>query len=400
MAHARALYLLTALAAAAAASAQAQTQTLTTAPTYGGAVRLSDGVFVYPTVNLAVGRNSNVTGVPAAQAISSSVLSLQPLVVAETQRGPQRYTLQYRGDYTRYASSKADNVEDHTLEAAGDYALTTRARMGWALTVQDKNDPRDSTSAEPVPDNWRGVGARALFEYGAEGAAGRLQAEYALGTKRYQNNQAFGSTNADLDRALLAGRFFWRVMPKTRALVEARLADIDYRVDNSNDNTDTRLLLGLTWDATAKTTGTVKVGNQRKNYSSTRPDFSGNTVEASIDWSPLPYSTVTLSADRSADDSNDVGVSYLRNTSTGVAWTHEWTDRVATRVSYADTKRVYVNSPNGRTDKAQVASVGVLYQVGRNYQLAFDLANTRNNSSVNSNDFKRNTFFVTLQAQL
>jgi polysaccharide biosynthesis protein VpsM len=378
-------------AAACAFTLPVHAQNLTTASASGGSLMLSEGIKLTPQVSLGLGHNDNVTGVSAG-AISSTVWSLQPRLVAETERGGQRYSLLYAGNFTRYQSSSADNFNSHTLEAAGDHVLGVRSRMGWATNVVYNTDPRDSTS--PTADDWRGLGARGVYRYGAEGAQGNLEAEYAYFNKRYDQASA---ADGDLDSHLVAGRFFWRVMPKTHVVVEARLTDTNYRLGNANDNLDTRLLAGLTWQATAKTTGSVKVGHQKRNFQG-KADFSGLTYEGSVQWSPVAHSTVTLSANRSAQDSTDAGVSFQKTNGVSLGWSHQWSSRVSTQANLSDNGRTDVGT--GRQDNTLGVGFGVNYQIGRQYVLGFNLNHTDNKSSLSGSAYKRNTVLVQLQAQL
>ena len=381
--------LLSAVAMATASLAGAQN--LTTAATSGGAIKLSDGVLFYPAVTVSAGKNDNVTGVATGK-ISSTVVSAKPRMVAETKRRADRYTLVYEGDFTRYNSSRTDNFNNHTLEAAGDHVLGTRSRLGWAVNYLDKADPRE-TNSESL-DTWRGLGARAVYRYGAQGAKGNLEAEYAYLNKRYDSATA---NAGDLDSNLVAGRYFWRVMPKTHLVAEARFGDNSYRVFKQNSNTDTRLLVGLTWDATAKTSGSVKVGQQKRNYAG-KSDFSGGTYEAQVQWAPLTHSTFTLTARRSAEDSTDAGVQFQKTDSLSLGWNHQWNGRLASRVSVSDSNRTDVGAT--RQDHTLGTGLGLSYKLGRNYGLNLDYGYTDNDSSAANSTYKRNTFMVSLQAQL
>ena len=76
--------------------------------------------------------------------------------------------------------------------------------------------------------------------------------------KRYTNNreitQAFDVSTWDV-----AARFYYRIAPETRLLAEIRDTEYDYR-SSPLDNSEQRYLLGATWDITAATSGTLKVG--------------------------------------------------------------------------------------------------------------------------------------------
>ncbi len=56
-------------------------------------------------------------------------------------------------------------------------------------------------------------------------------------------------------------------MPKTSLLLEARHTELDYKYTASQlDSEELRYYIGATWDATAATSGTIKVGPVEKKF--------------------------------------------------------------------------------------------------------------------------------------
>ncbi len=370
-----------------------------TEPVSGVPIRFENGVFVFPALLAGVGHNSNVQGINTG-GLSSVLLTLQPRVVAELKKSGDRYTLAYNGNFTRYTSSSADNYNTHDLTLAGDNYFSARSRLGWSAGYVANADPRGSTSrvASAEPDRWHAPVLQALYVYGANGAQGRVEVDAALQAKRYDNNRTFTQAS-DVDIQSVSGRFFTRVMPKTTAVVELRHIKSDYKLAAApNDNGDTRLLLGVNWDAAAKTTGGFRVGHQSKNFSSaTLRDVSGGTFEGFLKWSPLTYSVVDLTTGRAAADSTGVG-DYVMNTSTSLVWNHKWKSYLSTRATLANIRADYVGA--GRTDSTRNFGVGVFYEIGRNMRAGLEVANTRRSSNQSIYDFSRNTTFLSLEGTL
>jgi hypothetical protein len=362
-----------------------------------GALKLGDGVLFYPSVKLSAGHDDNVRATQA-NAISSAVTTLAPNLKTEIKRSSGLYTLIYAGSYTRYSDASDDAADNHDLNAAGAHVFSARSRLNWNLGYQDRVDARaDAVAASADPDHWRGNSLNALYSYGAKQAQGRLETEYTYNNKRYQNNLAT-TAGSDVDTHQVAGRYFWRVMPRTYLVAEARVAQAQYRVGTYNDNTDTRLLAGATWEATAKTTGSVKLGQQKKNFDlGSKADASGATYEASVEWKPLSYSVFTLVANRSVFDALSDG-DYDRNTSLGLTWGHQWNAALSSRVSVRDASSDFVNS--ARQDDTLTTSLGVSYGLSRRYTLGLDVAHTQRDSTLAPNNYKRNTVLVSLNAAL
>jgi hypothetical protein len=366
-------------------------------PTPDGAWRLANGVLVYPSVKLSVGRDDNVRATAEAP-LSATVTTLAPTLKAEAQRGSGLYSLTYGGTYTRYSGYQEDSTNHHDLTATGAHTYSARSRLNWSLGWQDAVDPRaDAVGASTEPDQWRGLNLSALYSYGAQQAKGRIETDYRYSNKRYQNNLDT-TANSDVDTHQVGARYFWRVMPRTQLVAEARLGSAAYRVNKANDNTDTRLLGGVTWEATAKTTGSVKLGYQSKRFDAPgKADASGATYEASVNWKPLSYSTWTLTASRAADDALSTG-DYEQSRNLGLSWSHSWGPALSSRLSVSDASTQYVNDP--RQDDTLSTSAGLSYSLGRRYSLGLDLARTQRDSSLPNSNYKRSTVMVSLNAAL
>lgn len=367
-----------------------------TAPVAGLPIRLTDGLFVYAAAQLGAGSNSNVRS-SETNARSSNTTVARPSVVAEVKNSGNRYTLAYNGNYTNYSSDSNFNAKHHDLTLAGDTYFTARSRLALAVGSTDRTDEPGSTTntQSSTVDRWTGRNLRGLYAYGADGAKGRFELEGSSSTKRYQNNLA-NTAGGNLDTSALSGRFYWRVMPNTYATAELRSIDNDYINNKSSNNTDTRTLVGVTWDVTQITSGSLKVGQQKKSFDSSA-DRSTGTYEAQINWAPRTYSTFTVSARRSDEDATGIG-STVANTQYGIDWVHGWSQSLQSTVSVANTDAKYRNG--GRQDDTLSTSVGLKYTYSSNVGLTLELNNTERDSNTTGFNFKRNTVFAGLQVAL
>ncbi|MGE5469175.1 MAG: outer membrane beta-barrel protein [Bacteroidota bacterium] len=362
----------------------------------GRPIRFENGIFIYPSVLVGYGYNDNVTG-RATDRITSTFWALRPEVVGEIKHGGDRYTLSYIGNYAHYDNSSNDDYTQHEIWAAGDNYFTSRARLGWGVGYLEKTDARGSTNrvSSNEPDRWHAPVLRALGIYGAPGAAGRIELEGSWMQKRYDNNRAF-TEQSDVDLTTASGRFFYRVMPRTSLLFEARETWANYTSSTSQgDNTDRRLYAGVTWEATAKTTGTIKLGRAYKDFSdSSRTDSSLNSWEGSLRWSPLTYSTFDLVSSKTPSDSTGVG-SFVTNTATSLTWNHKWASYISSRVNAGVVKTIYAGDP--RKDNTKNYGVGFFTELGYRTRLGLDWQYTNRNANVDTFDFKRNVLMGTLE---
>lgn len=338
----------------------------------GGRTLRFGNINVFPMAEVRWGYDDNITQTPgtASQpALSSSVWVLNAGLTADLEHQGDRYSLQYLGAYTRYTASSADNIDSHTLRLQGANVLNARNAVKWESGLVDGFDPRgstDSTMAVKTPSHYQTYRVGGTYVYGAEGAKGRVEADAFFSTKEYKNNRETMYT-ADVNSTELNGRFFWRLMPKTSAVFELRFADYDYVAANAGlDSNSLQWLVGLNWDATAATSGRIRIGHTKRRYTS-REDFSGLSWEAGVTWKPLTYSTFTFTTGRNIGDTTsgntaDVG-NYVLGTNYRLNWSHEWRSNLRSELSWNHTKSDYVGVT--RLDKLNVYKAGIYYDFRR-----------------------------------
>jgi hypothetical protein len=359
-------------------------------------IKTESGLYLYPSVFTGAGYNSNINS-SATAPTSSSYLLVAPQLTAEMKNNGDRYTAVLSADSTSFQSSSADNVTNSKLALAGDNYLDSRARLGWSVSSIGGNDARGSTQNNSnTPEAWRNNGLNGRFIYGAPEAAGRLEFDLGTSAKTY-DHYALG----DLTANNVAGRGFYRVGARTFALLEVSQTKTAYKSALSNDsNTERKYYAGLTWEATAVTTGIVKVGRQTKDFDVAGKDgFSGGSWEATARWTPLTYSVFDLQTSKAAYDSTGLG-NYELKTNTALNWKHKWTQSIGTSATIGTLVTEFGGATNGRIDTANSYSVGVNYSLRRWLKLGFDFTATDNTSNISTAAYKRNISMFTLNASL
>lgn len=368
------------------------------APDRGAPIKFENGIFVYPQVFLGVGQNDNVIGTQTDK-ISSSIVNLQPGVVAELKNNGDRYSASYTGNYGAYGSSSDDDFAHHELQVAGDNYFTSRARMGWLLGYQQETDARGSTdrAISTEPDKWHAPMLRGRFIYGGESAIGRVEVDVQHMQKRYDNNRGF-TASSELDMTELAGRFYYRVAPRTLVLAEIRNNDIEYVSNTPANSVEQRYYLGATWEATASTTGIFKLGQLRKDFDAdSRQDFTGFSWEGTIRWQPTKFSVVDIETSKSTADPTGVG-NFTVHSGLDAVWQHKWTSYVTSKVILGSLKSDYDGAD--RVDTTRNYGLGVTYDVLRWLSIGADWAYTDRRSNNDTFEFKRNVAMFTAEATL
>jgi hypothetical protein len=362
-------------------------------------ILLQDGVSLFPSLGLSYGRDSNLFLTRLAPT-SSNKTSIAPGLKLQALSSSSVFTFDYTSDSAKYESSSADNYSDYHLGGVGE--MSFGSRVGLRLGVEDNkgHDPRGSTDRglSARPDVFSNSGFNGLFAYGGNDANGRVELEAGSYNKRYKNNRAttFGS---DRDTTNFGGRFFARVASKTHLLVEATQDKFDYKSTSSLfDSKERRFLVGVTWEATAATSGTVKVGQIRKDFtSSIIKDFSGTGWDAVVQWAPQSYSRLDLFTTKSFIESTGLG-DFILSKNYGVSWSHDWNSRFYTVASASRKKDDFVGG--ARNDTTDSVGVKVNYKVQRWLTFGGEFTNADRDSNNAAFKYKRNIYSLTLGATL
>jgi len=322
----------------------------------------------------------------------------------------EKLTVGVRGsiDQGIYHSSSNDNYTDKSAATFADVQFDSRKKLSLLAEYLKKHEARsDSGSGSSLttdqatkPSRYTLKNLGATFSYGTSGSTGQIVLETRYQDKDYDN---FLALNRSKNRVTIGANatFFYRVSPKTRFLVEGRYTDIDYDLSSSTLDSDSKqLFLGVEWEATAKTTGTAKVGYANKDFdSSSRDDFSGSNWEVGLNWELRSYSVFQLTSTHATEESGG-SADYIDTTGISLAWLHEWSDRVATNMRYDFSNQDYVGSDNGREDDVNKVSFGVDYDLRRWLTIGVDVSHKDFNSNLSNTDYKSNDIFLTVQGSL
>lgn len=369
-------------------------------------------MFVYPELEVAVKRDSNIALQPDATRKADTIWYLRPTVRLEAKQGVNLYDLTYRGEYGRYDSQKTDDFENHDLAARANMTFDAHNNLKLGLLYQDKVDPRGTLNlaATPTPNHYRQTGATGLYTYGAEDAKGKLELQGGYYDKRYLNNR-FATSVLDHNNTSYGGTFLWRVMPKTYATFNLRQSVYDYTESTVTlDSTNTDALVGLRWEATAATSGKFAVGHSTKKFDSAgqaagRTDFSGLSWEGAINWKPLSYSSFDFITQRTVNDSTGLG-NFTVNQTHQALWTHAWTSRISSKLSGSYSNDKFNNAPvlavggADRNDTTKSIGLRLDYGMKRWLKVGADYTYTVRDSNDNNFNYKRNQLMLLLSATL
>ncbi|MFD2095727.1 outer membrane beta-barrel protein [Corallincola platygyrae] len=306
-------------------------------------------------------------------------------------------TLGYRATIGTYFDSSDDDYLDHSVLAALHHEFTARHRIDLSYNFDRGHDARGTGVSEGNGENvnepveWDQNKVALTYGFGVPTATVNLDFNFEYDDKEYAN---FRDVTRFRDYDTVGGGVvvYWNVMPKTSLLIDSEVKSISYDVVEqdgvSRDSDVTRVLAGVRWEATGKTTGVAKLGYEDKDFDdSGREDFEDVSWEVGVEWTPVEYSTVEFSTGRRSKDPDTFG-DYIKETSVELGWTHYWLDRFSTNlgIAYVDEQFTGID----RDDELWVTKVGATYDMKRWLQFALTYQYQDQDSDVDSIKYDRN----------
>ena len=360
---------------------------------------IKEGVALYPSVGFTFARDDNLF-LSNANKKSSNIYTLAPALKLQARRDAMLFTLDASSKSARYEQSRADDFTDYRLAGTGEFKLSSKMGLRLGAEYNKGHDARGSTDRgiSGEADQYRNTGYGGLFSYGGKEARGRFEVEASSFDKRYTNNRATTAVS-DRNTDSFTGRFFARFTDKTSFVFEARADKLDYKLSSSLlDSNERYYLAGVTWEATALTSGTIKVGQIRKNFvSSGTRDSSTSGWDAAIQWAPLSYSKITFTTSKSFGESTGTG-DFLLTKRYGATWLHEWNSKVTTGASISRWNDDFVNG--GRSDSTDSIGLKLNYKVQRWLTLGGEYSNADRDSTSSATKYKKNIYSLTVAATL
>lgn len=367
-------------------------------------IKLAEGLEFTPSLKVSESYDDNFREVEKNEE-SSWVTRISPTLSLTAYGRKSEYVLSYTADSDIFHSSHKDNNTDHHLTADAGFRFDARNALVVNAGYHKVEETTSATAgAQGDKYNTRNIGG--VYTYGAQTAM--FQVDFGADYKelRYDNTARRGNgdrLNAEKERDATALRstLYYRVAPKTRALFEVRHTDYSYVSEKDLDATNLAFLTGLTWEATAKTTGTVKIGREKKSFDrNVNDDQSNGMWEAGITWQPRTYSTFNLRARRALDEGEN-GASAIEATSTTLDWKHYWLDRVYSTASYTRSEQDYVDdNTNNRLDKTDIFGLGLNYEMRRWLDIGVGYKYAENDSNVLNESYERNIYSISITASL
>ncbi len=320
------------------------------------------------------------------------------------------FNLSYGLNYRHYDSFSQNDTINHIINNSSHWVFNYRNKLDLNSIIRIGQQPigfnlTQGTNVTPNsrPIDFTGQNYQATYRFGANGAKGNLifRAEYAETSFGNQTIETPTSINykaatQDFYSIIIGGTFLYKVMPKTSALFEINQGFFKYnnrQVNAFNNNfSQTRYLIGATWKAAGKTTGTIKLGFYDLQFDDpNRVTNLGFTGSANIAWNPLPYSGFTLTAEQNNLPNLGIGTgSYINQKQAMISWQHSWSSSLSNNVQLMAGTWEYVNTNPAISDTYMSITLGLNYRMRSWLGFGFNYSYTKRDSNRNSFNFDQN----------
>jgi len=261
------------------------------------------------------------------------------------QNGVSTYSFDLKAADYRYFSSHDDDYTDLIWNIDIYQEFNVRNSLNLFAEFYDGHEERGTGLSEGIGqlideplELERTIGG-GDYTFGSRASRGRLKLAAKGVNHEYQNFREETRYN-DRDRYEYAGTFFWKVGARTDALAEVRYIDNEYdEIDpadpaGSFDSQEYNYFVGVEWEATAKSSGSVRVGMFDREYdSAAREDDDGFSWEVDVTYMPRSYSRWNLESRNYFRETNGLG-DAINTTDTTLTWDHDWASRSSTEVGF------------------------------------------------------------------
>jgi polysaccharide biosynthesis protein VpsM len=308
---------------------------------------------------------------------SSQLWNLAPSLLMQFKPARSRLEFGYKGNYGWYDKFSGDDYADHALKAAAFLLMGERGGLDLVASYDYAHENRGTGLTQGIdpasgafpqsPDRYITRQFLARYTYGVSHTRAFVVLEASTDKLAYQNNLAF---TQQFDRNDPYGRATFGVRVRSKTSVELSVQAQDFTYDHPRatglnlDSREYRYLLGVVWEATGTTTGSVRVGGVTKKFDDPAvPSFSGPSWEVAVRWSPRTYSHFDLSTRRYTEEPIALLGAVTDTAVYSLSWSHDWNSRLESKLALSTSYWTYRFVTGDRKDRSPQYSLALTYKM-------------------------------------
>jgi hypothetical protein len=353
-----------------------------------------------------IGHDDNVLRSIDNNAQSDNYLHLTPELTLLALYGKHEFEMSYAGNYKAFSDLDDFNFDEHDVSVRAKFDHTTSINSEFLAYLQEKTEQPGITNVAVTEgtntfEESSVRGATANIEFGTQQSIGQIVLNVNAEEIDFKRaSQSF----RDVDKRQIIGTFFYNISPRVQVLLEGRYQEFEYDDNNtafiSQTNTATNMYLGAEWEATAASTGAVRVGYLKKDFDDDLfSDVSGLSYIIDLSWEPNSFTEFSLSSSRVPKESAQIDVAGFFSETHRVSVKHEFSRRTQFAASYSASEDE-VFSVVKRVDKRKELTLGLKYSVSRSLYLGVNYRHDTRSSDVLLFNYDANIFELTLTARI
>lgn len=257
------------------------------------------------------------------------------------------------------------------------------------------NGVTDATSTAS-PDKWGAAEGSVDWVHGTTLRGLSTEAKVSYIQRTYLNNKQ-GTQYENYDSTTGEVAAFYALTAKTQVVLDFGASRFNQPNTLSGFADQSamqyQVLGGVRWYATSKTFGDIRVGGFRREFDhNSRPDFTGVSWTASMNWNPRAYTLFVLETGQRSDPSYISDAGFINTRYVQAQWMQDWTSRFYTRLVGSYVRSNFVNA--GRLDNNYFGALFATYSVTRDFSVFGISAFGRRNSEDGTLDYSRADAFV------
>ena len=362
---------------------------------------------VHPFLVVSETFSDNIYFTPSDR-VRDSFMTYTPGVDMDFAFGEHRAEAHYAAAATRYRASENENTTDHNARGLVNFMFGRLFEANFTSMFTKGHEGR-AESATGFVQTFRNIKAASSATYHL---ANRSRVQFDLGKSSWDFIQK-ESQFRNHDEDLVSAYFFYRFMPKTSVFAEIDRKKSSYEFSNSNgslfgqydnlDNFQTSSQVGITWESTEKSKGTIKGGFVKKDFEAASfSDYRGSTASVDVRHEFSSYANLILVGKREVNETRIAGTRYFITTG-GYG---EFSFRVLTKLAVIargafgkdDFSDPSTTANENRLDRTTMKGVGLKYEM--HDWLAFEggYSNRVRQSNFPANDYKEQAFTISASA--
>lgn len=366
-------------------------------------------VDLIPTLKVDASRTDNMF-LANTNEVSSRLYIISPRLEALIEDGNNVFSLAGEINEADFSATDEDDYTDWRLDANAHLQMDVRNSFDFNAGLFSTREMRGTGFSQggflpTAPDEYEDTVLGASYQYGTNDSFGRLVLGVDSYDKSYDNNR-LTTRFRDREDDSWVGTFYLNISPRTDILFEYSAKDVDYKTDptvaagvgDSLDSDESYAYVGMSWEATAKTTGTVKIGRGDKEFSdSDRVDADGTAWELALQWEPLTYSIFNISTTRGFGEATGVG-NALETENYSLNWQHTWSDFISTSLNVYSSDDEYLGST--RVDDIDIMSFRLDYSAQRWLDFYVSVSRDERQSNFSTFEYEQNVVALGFEVSL